>query len=541
MTPEKFGRYEVMAEVGDGAMGRVYSAWDPAVGRVVAVKTVKRELLTRDTAPEYLRRFRNEGIAVGGLSHPAIVAVYDVGEDFLVMEYVEGRTLQAILRERGRLPPEEVQRLLAPVADAVDFAHKRSIVHRDIKPANVMVQTDGRPKLMDFGVAKVETSVMTQTGQILGSPTYMAPEQIAGQLVTGRSDVYSLAVVAYEMLTGQPPFQGNTITAVIYRVMHDAPPPPRQWNSALPHRYDEVFAKALQKDPLQRYETAGALVAALDLREMELALTPDPFPDLDTEKIALTEEQAAELARVTAASRSGSGRPAADGLEAPAGPTAPGAARRGAAPRRRWPLVVVAMAILAAIAAAIALTRGGRPAEVATTTTLEPPATAAPEPTASPVEPAAPIGTPSPAPVVESPAATPAGPPGRAKPTRAPKPAPTPVVAVPEPTPPPTPPPAVEGQLVEMGPGVTAPRKVKGPSADYPERARRQKLEGTVAISLLVDENGVPQDLAVVESAGPVLDEAVLNAVKQWRFEPATKDGVRVKIRWLVRQTYKRH
>src|SRR5512134_2403543 len=195
MIPEKFGRYEVMAEVGDGAMGRVYSAWDPAVGRVVAIKTVKRELLTRDTTAVYLRRFRNEGIAVGALSHPAIVAVYDVGEDFLVMEYVEGRTLQSILRERGRLPPDEVQKLLAPVAEAVDFAHKRSIVHRDIKPANVMVQTDGQPKLMDFGVAKVETSVMTATGQILGSPTYMAPEQIAGQAVTGRSDIYSLAVV----------------------------------------------------------------------------------------------------------------------------------------------------------------------------------------------------------------------------------------------------------------------------------------------------------------------------------------------------------
>ncbi len=545
MTPEKFGRYEVMAEIGDGAMGRVYSAWDPAMGRVVAVKTVKRELLTRDTTPEYLRRFRNEGIAVGALSHPAIVAVYDVGEDYLVMEYVEGRTLHSILRDRGRLPPEEVQRLLAPVADAVDFAHRRNIVHRDIKPANVMVQADGLPKLMDFGVAKVETSVMTQTGQILGSPTYMAPEQIAGQAVTGRSDIYSLAVVAYEMLTGQPPFQGKTITSVIYRVMHEAPPPPRQWNATLPRRYDDVFAKALHKDPAQRHGTAGAFVAALDLREMELALTPEPVPDLDTEEIALTKEQAEEVARVTAASRSGIGQPAADTPEAPApvSSAAPGGAPRGAVPRRRWPLVVVGIAIPAVIAVAFVLERGSRPAEVATVA-REPVATAAPEPTAAPVEPAAPTSAPSPATAVESPTPTTGGAPAKPKPTRAPKPKPTPVVvATPEPTPPPpppTPPPVVEGQLVEIGPGVTPPRKVSGPSAEYPERAKRQKLEGTVAISLLVDENGVPQDFKIIESAGPVLDDAVLNAVKKWRFEPATKDGVRVKIRWLVRQTYRR-
>jgi len=378
--------------------------------------------------------------------------------------------------------------------------------------------------------------VMTQTGQILGSPTYMAPEQIAGQAVTGRSDIYSLAVVAYEMLTGQPPFQGKTITSVIYRVMNEAPPPPRQWNAALPRRYDDVFAKALHKDPLQRYETAGALVAALDLREMELALTPEPYPDVDTEKIALTQEQAAEVARITAASRSGIGVPAAGAPEA----AAPAAAPRGAAARRRWSFLVGGVAILAAIAAAIALTRGGRPTEVATTA-LGLPATATPEATAAPVEPAAPASAPSPASAVASPSATPAGAPARPKAARTLKPTPAPVVvAAPEPTPPPTPPPVVEGQLVEIGPGVTPPRKVSGPSAEYPERAKRQKLEGSVAISLLVDENGVPRDLTVVESAGPVLDEAVMNAVKDWRFEPATKDGVRVKIRWLVRQTYRR-
>ena len=273
MLPERFGRYEVIDELGDGAMGRVYRAWDPAVNRVVAVKTIKSEYLTRDTADEYLKRFRREAQSAGGLNHPAIVRVFDLGDDFLVMELVEGRTLHRLIREEGRLAPEKALRLLAPVADAVDHAHRAGIVHRDIKPANVMVDPGGQPKLMDFGVAKIEASVMTTAGQILGSPSYMSPEQIAGENVTSRSDLYSLAVVAYEMLTGQPPFQGKTITQVIYKVMHEAPPPPRQWNAALPARYDDVFARALAKDPAARFPTAAEFVAALDIRELEYMLS----------------------------------------------------------------------------------------------------------------------------------------------------------------------------------------------------------------------------------------------------------------------------
>ena len=248
MLPERFGRYEVIDELGDGAMGRVW-AWDPAVNRVVAVKTIKSEYLTRDTADEYLKRFRREAQSAGGLNHPAIVRVFDLGEDFLVMELVEGRTLHRLIREEGRLAPEKALRLLAPVADAVDHAHRAGIVHRDIKPANVMVDPAGQPKLMDFGVAKIEASVMTTAGRISWVSLVHAPEQIAGENVTSRSDLYSLAVVAYEMLTGQTPFQGKTITQVIYKVMHEAPAPPRQWNAALPARYDDVFARALAKDP----------------------------------------------------------------------------------------------------------------------------------------------------------------------------------------------------------------------------------------------------------------------------------------------------
>ncbi len=278
MLPERFGRYEVIDEIGDGAMGRVFRAWDPAVRRAVAIKTIKSEYLSRDAASEYLKRFLREAQSAGGLNHPAIVRVFDLGEDHLVMELLEGRTLHRLIREQGRLAPEEALRLLAPVADAVDHAHRSGIVHRDIKPANIMVQPDGQPKLMDFGVAKIEASVMTTAGQVLGSPTYMSPEQIAGEKVTGRSDVYSLAVVAYEMLTGQPPFLGKTITQVIYQVMHEAPPPPRQWNAALPARYDDVFARALAKSPAARFGTAGEFVTALDLRELEHAFSEPAAP-----------------------------------------------------------------------------------------------------------------------------------------------------------------------------------------------------------------------------------------------------------------------
>jgi TonB family protein len=535
MIPQRFGRYEVLTEVGEGAMGRVYTAWDPAVGRVVAVKTVKRELLTREAAPEFLRRFRNESIAVGALSHPAIVAVYDVGEDYIVMEYVEGRTLQAILRERGRLEAEEVQRLLAPVAEAIDLAHRRSIVHRDIKPANVIVQRDGQPKLMDFGVAKVESSVMTAAGQILGSPTYMAPEQIAGQPATGRVDVYALAVVAYEMLTGRPPFAGKTITQVIYHVMHGQAAPPRRLNAALPGRYDDVFARALQKDPAQRYETAGAFVTALDLRGIEDALTPataprpveeDRAPRPTASAGAATDEPFREPAAPGP-------DPLSDRLPDPASP--PG--------RRGWTLPLAAAAAVALLTGGYFLTRGGRDAgdsPVPSLASRAGPAPRAVEPSAS----LAPSSSPS-RPSADEPAPAPAGAATpRPRPARAtrptPDPAPTAAAADPPPLPPPAPPPTVEGQLVPLGPGVTPPRKIDGPSAAYPERARERNLEGTVTLGLIVDENGRPQELTIVESAGPLLDAAVLDAVRRWVFEPARKDGVRVKVRWQVRQIFQR-
>jgi serine/threonine-protein kinase len=215
-------------------MGRVWRGFDPELSRPVAIKTVKAEYLTRDTRGEYLHRFRREARAAGLLSHPNIVRIFDVGDDYFVMELVEGVTLSDVLKHRDRLDAPEALALLAPLAGAIDEAHRSGVIHRDIKPANIMVQADGRPKLMDFGVARLEGSVATAAGQFFGSPSYMAPEQIAGGELTSRADLFSFAVVAYEALTGRRPFQGDSITSVMYRVVHEPAPAPRSLSPGLP-------------------------------------------------------------------------------------------------------------------------------------------------------------------------------------------------------------------------------------------------------------------------------------------------------------------
>jgi TonB family protein len=505
MLPERFGRYEVLAEIGEGAMGRVYAAWDPAVSRVVAVKTIKTEVLTPETLPEYRRRFRREAQAAGGLNHPSIVRVFDVGDDYLVMEHVEGKTLQRLVREGGPIEPATALRLLAPVAEAVDYAHRAGVVHRDIKPANVIVQPDGQPKLMDFGVAHVQASVVTTAGEILGSPTYMSPEQIAGQEVTGRSDVYSLAVVAYEILTGQPPFQGTTITQIIYSVMHDPPPPPRLWNAALPSRWDDVFSRALAKDPAQRFATGVDFVTALDLRELEHGRSSEGEEAVPSVPREVPDDSPTVVASPVPGPATGPGPDAS-----------------------RVVLLVLAgfagLGLLFALAlvAWLLLWRGpARPPRLTvptTTTVARPGSPAAPSPAVSPSPPAA-------------------SPPFRSKPTtsRVPSRGPTPEAVA---TPPPTPAPVAEGQLVDLGPDVSPPVRVSGEPAEYPARARHLRQYGTVVVDLIVDETGVPTELHVVQSAGSILDDTVVKAIRTWRFEPARKDGVKVKVRWTVRQTY---
>jgi serine/threonine-protein kinase len=260
--PGRFGRYLVEAEIGGGATARVYRALDPESGRRVAIKAIRTELLQGEAGHEALVRFRREARAVGGLAHPAIVTVLDAGDDYLVLELLEGRSLAERLKEQPVLPPAEVVELLRPVADALDHAHACGVVHRDVKPANVMLLAAGGVKLMDFGVAHLESSILTAEGESFGSPAYMAPEQIRNTDLTPRADVYSLAVIAFEALVGRRPFVGN-VGDLLHRVATVPPPAPRSLNPGLPEAMDVLFSRALAKEPARRPASAGEFLQEL--------------------------------------------------------------------------------------------------------------------------------------------------------------------------------------------------------------------------------------------------------------------------------------
>jgi serine/threonine-protein kinase len=264
--PEKFGRYQVKKELGRGAMGVVYLAEDEILARTVALKMIA---LT-GSGPErdqHEARFRQEARAAGGLTHPSIITIYDVGREgdvaFIAMELVDGRELRELIRD-GTLPPTRAIEVAAQVADALAFAHERGIVHRDIKPGNIMVLADGRIKIMDFGIARLqEPTVKTQTGVLLGSPQYMSPEQISGQSLDGRADVFSLGVVLYEMLTGIKPFDAADLTQVLFWVVNMPAKPPSERRPGLPPVVDFIVARALKKKPEERYANAAEFAAEL--------------------------------------------------------------------------------------------------------------------------------------------------------------------------------------------------------------------------------------------------------------------------------------
>jgi serine/threonine-protein kinase len=263
---QTLGRYRLLAELGRGAMGVVYRAEDPMLSRTVAIKTINMVADPAERA-EYEKRFYQEAKAAGGLSHPNVVTIYDIGHAgdvvYMAMEYVEGTELRNLLN-RGRIDAAVAVDIVAQVAEGLAYAHARGIVHRDVKPANIMVPRDGPAKIMDFGIARMRASdVKTQTGMLLGSPKYMAPEQLLGGQVDPRCDIFSLGVVLYEALTGAPPFSGADITQVMYQIVHADPPPPSALNSRVPPMLDLIAAKALAKDPAARYPDARELAADL--------------------------------------------------------------------------------------------------------------------------------------------------------------------------------------------------------------------------------------------------------------------------------------
>jgi tRNA A-37 threonylcarbamoyl transferase component Bud32 len=268
---DRIGRYEVEAELGRGAMGVVYLAHDPRVRRRLAVKTYTLPAgLEPAREREYQERFLREAQTAGGLDHPAIVTIYDAGDDpaaggpYIAMEYVPGCNLRDLLQRRGRLPAPEVARMGAALADALQAAHAAGIVHRDVKPANILVrEEDGAAKIADFGVARPPRSHLTRSGQSIGSPAYMSPEQVRGQPVDGRSDLFSLGVVLYEALTGRRPFPGEDPVSLAYAVVHQPAPPVGEDLDGAGPALNRFFARALAKDPAARFADGRALGAAL--------------------------------------------------------------------------------------------------------------------------------------------------------------------------------------------------------------------------------------------------------------------------------------
>jgi len=264
----KAGRYELLDELGRGAMGVVYRAKDPVIGRDVAVKTIRLvEAGTGLTREELVSRFQTEARAAGLLTHPNIVVIYDAGEEdgqfYITMELVEGSSLQALLDQGQSFPLPRVLRLMEQACSALEFAHQRLVVHRDIKPANLMLTQDDQLKITDFGTAKILQMGATQTATVIGTPSYMSPEQIKGSPVDGRSDIFALGVILYELVTGQKPFPGENVTTVIYRVVNEEPIPPRQIEASIHPGLAAVITRALAKDPAERFESCREMSQAL--------------------------------------------------------------------------------------------------------------------------------------------------------------------------------------------------------------------------------------------------------------------------------------
>jgi serine/threonine-protein kinase len=284
MTLTKAGRYEIVGELGRGAMGVVYKATDPVIGRTVAVKTIRlSEEGTGLTRPELLARFQTEARAAGLLTHPNIVVIFDAGEEdglyYITMELVEGKSLQALLDGGQAFPLPRVMRIMEQICGALQFAHERRVVHRDIKPANIMLAADDTVKITDFGTAKIlQFGTVQQTTHVMGTPSYMSPEQVKGRAVDGRSDIFSLGVMLYEMATGEKPFPGQNITTVIYKIVNEDPVPPREVDPSIHSGINAVIMKALAKDPDTRYQTCREMLE--DLRNYRALVNAGGSPDV---------------------------------------------------------------------------------------------------------------------------------------------------------------------------------------------------------------------------------------------------------------------
>src|SRR5437773_4518515 len=269
--PPTIGRYKVVQGIGFGAMGAVYKAFDPLIKRTLAIKTIRLDIPRQ--SPQYksfIERFYHEARISGTLSHPNIVTLFDIGEEagipYLAMEFVEGETISSILERGIRFPPEKVIGLISQIASAVDYAHSKGVIHRDIKPSNLILYEGERVKVTDFGIAKLVSAEITHSGTLLGTPSYMSPEQAMGDKLDGRSDIFSLGVCAFEMLSGEQPFPGTNVTSILYKLVHVDPIEPAnlEMNGLVPQKWHEVFSRVLAKKPDDRYQTANDFVQDLE-------------------------------------------------------------------------------------------------------------------------------------------------------------------------------------------------------------------------------------------------------------------------------------
>jgi serine/threonine-protein kinase len=342
LVGQHLGKYEIQSELGRGGMGVVYRGYDAALRRSVAIKVLPTQL-TYDA--QFVQRFQQEAILAASLRHPNIVTIYDVGQQagiyYIVMEYLEGATLEALLTRQGPMPAAQAGRILRQVADALDYAHRAGVIHRDVKPANIMIGPDGRATLMDFGLVRAaEGTNLTRTGTYLGTPEYMSPEQALGKPVDGASDTYSLGIVFYKVLCGKVPFSRSTPLGVTYAHVNEPPPPLRKVRAEISPAIEAVITKALAKQPADRYRTATLLaddfMAAAGAAPVALR-TPIPTPP------ATRPDAAGEQEQTVLVGRSGQAAP------------------------RRMPLVLVgvlaALGVIVAGLIIVALTTGKRGAE----------------------------------------------------------------------------------------------------------------------------------------------------------------------------------
>ena len=281
LTGYSLGQYQILDEIGRGGMSVVYKAWQPTLQRYVALKVLAAHLASDE---EFVHRFQQEAIVAANLNHPNIVTVYDVAQEsgylYIAMEYVEGRSLEQVVEEEGALSLSRTVHLLRQVADALDYAHQRQFVHRDVKPSNILITADERAIVTDFGIAKAMhgsgvTSVLTQSSSVIGTPAFMSPEHIQGHEVDYRTDLYSLGIVSYQMLSGLLPFDGTTTATILYAQVNNPPPSIRQSNPAIPAHVEASLHRILAKQPADRFQSAGAFIGALSAEDLVTASTDD--------------------------------------------------------------------------------------------------------------------------------------------------------------------------------------------------------------------------------------------------------------------------